>query len=318
MHRKLRIRSLLPGLLVAGVAVVGLLTSGTAVSQAATPPGQATTSTTSTVPGATTTTTTATTSTTATTATTATTSTTATTAPHTSLASTATGPISYRLPPSSYIAPGQTLFELSCSSCHGADASGTDRAPNLQGLGPATVDFWVSTGRMPLAASNQQPVRKPPRFTRKETLQIVAFVSSLAPTSPDYPSGIPKVDVGAGNVAEGNELFVLNCAGCHTITGAGDALSAGYFAPSLHKAVPRQVAEAIRTGPLQMPHFGPGNLSNQQVADIVAYVSGPIQHPSDRGGLGLGGIGPVAEGFVGLLFGVGGLMLVAFWLGDRK
>jgi ubiquinol-cytochrome c reductase cytochrome c subunit len=309
MHRKLRISSLLPGLLVAGVAVVGLLTSGTAVSEAATPPGQAATSTTSqpgttsTVPAATTTSTTATTS---------------TTTPRAALASTATGPITYHLPPRSYIAPGHTLFELNCSSCHGVDASGTDRAPNLQGLGPATVDFWVSTGRMPLAASNEQPVRKPPRFTRKKTLQIVAFVSSLAPTAPDYPSGIPKVDVAAGNVAEGNALFVLNCAGCHTITGAGDALSAGYFAPSLHKAVPRQMAEAIRTGPSQMPHFGPGNLSNQQVADIVAYVSGPIQHPSDRGGLGLGGIGPVAEGFVGLLFGVGGLMLVAFWLGDRK
>ena len=43
-----------------------------------------------------------------------------------------------------------------------------------------------------------------------------------------------------------------------------------------------------------------------------------IQHPVNQGGLGLGGIGPVAEGFIGLLFGVGGIMLVAFWLGDRK
>ena len=67
-----------------------------------------------------------------------------------------------------------------------------------------------------------------------------------------------------------------------------------------------------------MPHFGPGNLSNQQVADIVKYVTSTIQHPVNQGGLGLGGIGPVAEGFIGLLFGVGGIMLVAFWLGDRK
>ena len=67
-----------------------------------------------------------------------------------------------------------------------------------------------------------------------------------------------------------------------------------------------------------MPHFGPRNLTNQQVADIVNYVTTPIQHPDNQGGLGLGGIGPVAEGFIGLLFGVGGIMLVAFWLGDRK
>jgi ubiquinol-cytochrome c reductase cytochrome c subunit len=49
----------------------------------------------------------------------------------------------------------------------------------------------------------------------------------------------------------------------------------------------------------------------------VAYVTGPIQHPDNRGGLGLGGIGPVAEGFVALFVGVGALMLVAFWLGER-
>jgi ubiquinol-cytochrome c reductase cytochrome c subunit len=66
-----------------------------------------------------------------------------------------------------------------------------------------------------------------------------------------------------------------------------------------------------------MPHFGPGTLSDRQVADIVAYVTGTIQHPNNRGGVFLGGIGPVAEGFIGLLVGVGGLMLIAFWIGDR-
>jgi len=297
MQKRLRVTHLLPGLLVVGVALVGLLTSGASVSQAATPP--------TTVPAATASATTAT-----------------TTAPVAKVvlksATSASSTIKYNLPPSSYIAPGQILFELNCSSCHGVDASGTARAPNLQGLGPSTVDFWVSTGRMPLAVATAQPVQKPPRFDRKQTLQIVAFVNSLASTAPDYPSGIPTVNLSAGNLSEGNSLFVLNCAGCHTITGAGDALSNGFQAPSLHKIYPRQIAEAIRTGPTQMPHFGPGNLSNQQVTDIVKYVTTVIQHPVDQGGLGLGGIGPVAEGFIGLLFGVGGIMLVAFWLGDRK
>jgi len=279
MRATLRARYLLPGLLVAGVAVIGLLTSGASPSQAATPPAKSASK---------------------------------------SAESATSSPITYRRPPSSYVAPGQALFELNCSSCHGVDASGTDKAPNLQGLGPATVDFWVSTGRMPLAVATAQPVQKPPRFDRKQTLQIVAFVTSLAPTAHDYPSGIPDVDVAAGNLVEGNTLFVLNCAGCHTITGAGDALANGFFAPSLHRIYPRQIAEAIRTGPTQMPHFGPGNLSDQQVTDIVKYVSSSIQHPVNQGGLGLGGIGPVAEGFIGLLFGVGGIMLVAFWLGDRK
>lgn len=225
--------------------------------------------------------------------------------------------VTYRSLPSSYIAPGQALFESTCSSCHGTDALGSAVAPPLQGLGPATVDFWVSTGRMPLADPTQQPLRKPPRFDRLQTLEIAAFVASLAPTVPDYPSGIPSVNTAEANLPEGNSLFVLNCAGCHTITGSGDALANGAFAPSLHKATRTQVAEAIRTGPTNMPHFGPGNLSDQQVADIVAYVTGVIQHPNNRGGIFLGGIGPVAEGFIGLLVGVGGLMLIAFWIGDR-
>jgi len=219
---------------------------------------------------------------------------------------------------SSQVHEGEALFESSCSSCHGTEAEGSALAPDLQGLGPATVDFWVSTGRMPLADAAAQATIKPPRFNTAQTLDIAGFVASLAPTSPAYPNGIPYVNTKSANLSLGNRLFVLNCAACHTITGAGDALANGAYAPSLHAATATQVAEAIRTGPGNMPVFGPGEFSNAQVADIVAYVTGPIQHPTNRGGFGLGGIGPVAEGFVALLFGVGGLMLVAFWLGERS
>ncbi len=66
-----------------------------------------------------------------------------------------------------------------------------------------------------------------------------------------------------------------------------------------------------------MPHFSTGNITDTEARDIAAYVHGVIQHPVDRGGFGLGGIGPVGEGFVGLLLGVGLLMLVCFWIGDR-
>ena len=83
--------------------------------------------------------------------------------------------------PKSFIAPGQALFAANCSSCHGPEALGTVRAPNLQGLGAGTVDFWVSTGRMPLANSSVQATRKPPRFNRLQTLEIAAWVQSLTP-----------------------------------------------------------------------------------------------------------------------------------------
>jgi ubiquinol-cytochrome c reductase cytochrome c subunit len=234
----------------------------------------------------------------------------------TSLAS--VSPITYQTHfTSGQIHEGEVLFETACSACHGADAEGSAVAPDLQGLGPATVDFWVSTGRMPLADAAAQAEEKPPRFTQAQAVDIAAFVGSLAPVGNGYPDGIPTVHTREANLATGNSLFVLNCAACHTITGAGDALANGAYAPSLHQATSYQVAEAIRTGPGNMPVFGPGTLSNRQVADIVDYVINVIQHPRNAGGIGLGGIGPVAEGFVALLVGVGALMLVAFWLGER-
>ena len=104
---------------------------------------------------------------------------------------------------------------------------------------------------------------------------------------------------------------------CHTIEGDGDALAFSTFAPSLRDIPAFQVAEAIRTGPANMPRFT-GNLSDQQVDDIVKYVTTEIQHPQNIGGFGLGGLGPVAEGFVALLIGVGFLALICYWIGERS
>ncbi len=221
--------------------------------------------------------------------------------------------IVYRLPPASYIAEGHKLFEENCSSCHLSTAEGSSAAPSLRGVGPATVDFWITTGRMPATTPLQvQADQKPPRLTKREAEEVAAWINSLTPSAP-Y---IPDVTLEGANLREGATLFALNCAACHTITGAGDALAYGTFSSSLHTATPQQVAEAVRTGPGNMPRFT-GNLTDAQVRDVVAYVTERIEHPTNAGGFGLGGVGPVAEGFVALLFGVGGLMLVCFWIGDR-
>ncbi|MGH9088718.1 MAG: cytochrome bc1 complex diheme cytochrome c subunit [Acidimicrobiales bacterium] len=221
--------------------------------------------------------------------------------------------ITYKAPPKSYVKPGEALFEEYCSSCHLPNAEGSAAAPNLVGLGPATVMFWVTTGRMPAATPLAvQAPSKPQRLTYKQAEEVAAFVNSLAPSAP-Y---IPTVHLKGANRADGATLFALNCAACHTITGAGDALATGTFAPSIHYATAQQVAEAIRTGPANMPRYT-GNLTDSQVRDLVAFVTNDIQHPTDLGGAGLGGVGPVAEGFVALVFGVGIFMLVCFWIGDR-
>jgi ubiquinol-cytochrome c reductase cytochrome c subunit len=232
------------------------------------------------------------------------------------------GAITYTNPPTSQAQAGKLLFDQTCSSCHGSQANGVapngqaSIGPNLQGVGTATVDFWITTGRMP--AVNVKAIeaeRKPPVLTNAQALQVAAYINSLDPAVP----AVPTPHLNAADVSDGADLFSLNCAACHTITGAGDALAFGTNAPTLNnkRVTPQQIAEAIRIGPANMPRFS-GNLSDAQVRDLVAYVTQNIQHPVDPGGAGLGGVGPVAEGFVALLLGVGGLALICFWIGERS
>lgn len=212
----------------------------------------------------------------------------------------------------SALAEGRQLFLENCSSCHGVNAEGSALAPNLVGLGAATYDFWIGTGRMPLAYPSAQAPEHPVKFTATQRLDMDAWLASLG-----KGPGIPKVTLKGADLAKGEELFSLNCAGCHTIEGVGDALADGYYAPSLYPATATQVEEAMRTGPGNMPRFGPKQISVQQANDIAAYVTEVIQHPNDRGGFGLGHVGPVAEGAVAIFGGVGVMLLLAYWIGDR-
>jgi ubiquinol-cytochrome c reductase cytochrome c subunit len=238
--------------------------------------------------------------------------------------------ITYKLPsgarwhqtPTQFIDIGHALFQQNCASCHGNEANGipADGTPNtypdLQGVGPAAVDFWIESGRMPAKLpTSVQAIRGPQRLNHHEALEIAAWIDTLT-KQPGLPY-IPTVNVKAGNVAEGASLFALNCAACHTITGGGDALAFDTFSPALRHIPAFEVAEAIRTGPGNMPRFS-GNLTDSQVRDIVQYVTEYIEHPENPGGLGLGGLGPVAEGFIGLALGVGLLCLAAFWVGERE
>jgi ubiquinol-cytochrome c reductase cytochrome c subunit len=65
-----------------------------------------------------------------------------------------------------------------------------------------------------------------------------------------------------------------------------------------------------------MPVFGPQTLSDDEVDAIAQYVQ-YLRNPSDPGGLAAGHIGPVSEGAVGWLIGLGLLLGVSRWIGSR-
>lgn len=219
-------------------------------------------------------------------------------------------PVAAQAPPG-LVERGRDLFLTSCATCHGGEGRGTDDGPPLVGVGAAAADFQLSTGRMPLAAPGAQAVRKPPRFRGEDRRALVAYVASLSPGPP-----LPEVNPAAGHLARGGELFRLNCAACHGFAGRGGALSYGRHAPSLEEATPLQAAEAIRTGPGQMPVFGPDTLDGEEVNSIVRYIT-YLHRPDDRGGLGLGHLGPIPEGLVAGIFGLGGVALVTRWIERR-
>jgi len=65
-----------------------------------------------------------------------------------------------------------------------------------------------------------------------------------------------------------------------------------------------------------MPVFGPQTLTRKQVNSIVEYVE-YLKKPENPGGLSLGLVGPITEGLVAILIGLGGLMLVSRWIEPR-
>jgi ubiquinol-cytochrome c reductase cytochrome c subunit len=215
---------------------------------------------------------------------------------------------------SAEVARGRTLFLDGCSSCHGDDARGVaGQGPSLYGTGAAAADFYLSTGRMPLANPHDEPTRSHPDYGRADIAALVAYVAALGPGP-----AIPAVDVAAGQVNAGMEAFTEHCAGCHQVGAAGGIVT-GATAPALNNSdvTPTQIAEAIRVGPYVMPAFGRGEISDQEVNDIARYVVS-TQHPRDSGGWGIGHIGPIPEGMIAWLLAASALVLVARLIGERN
>ncbi|MFD0851334.1 c-type cytochrome, partial [Actinomadura adrarensis] len=118
----------------------------------------------------------------------------------------------------------------------------------------------------------------------------------------------------------GGKLFRTNCAQCHNFVGSGGALTGGKYAPPLDTSdvTPVQIYEAMLTGPQAMPVFNDSTLSPEDKKAIIAYLVQTREEPNPGGLFGLGRIGPVSEGLVGWLVGLGLLVLAAMWITAKK
>ena len=213
------------------------------------------------------------------------------------------------------IANGKVLFQANCSSCHGLEAQGTDQAPSLIGAGSAAVYFQMSTGRMPAKEVGAENERKPTLFTEKEILDIGEYIQSIG-GGPQVPTP-EQVSTEGADTALGSQLFSANCAQCHGFAGAGGALTYGKDAPALTQSTPTQIYTAMLTGPEAMPVFSDGTIPPEAKRDIIAYIEATKAEPNP-GGFSLGRTGPVTEGLVIFLGGMGFLVLIAMWLTAKR
>lgn len=215
------------------------------------------------------------------------------------------------------ITEGERLFNANCATCHGFEAVGTDNGPTLIGVGAASVDFQVGTGRMPMQMQGPQAQAKPPQFSDEQTMQLSAYVASLGagPAIPEQEYlDINHEDVDLGN---GGTLFRVNCAMCHNAAAAGGALTRGKWAPSLEGVSEKHIYEAMVTGPQNMPVFSDANITPEDKRDIIAFLR-QITTQGSPGGATLGSLGPVSEGL--FIWTAGFALIIGFmvWLTSRS
>ncbi|MFY1681250.1 cytochrome c [Micromonospora sp. WMMD730] len=212
-------------------------------------------------------------------------------------------------------AEGRVLFDVSCVTCHGRNAQGVEgRGPSLIGVGSASVEFQVGSGRMPMARQEAQAMRKPPVFTDEQVRQLGQYIQELG-GGPQVPQG--NLREGA-NLATGGELFRINCSQCHAFGGGGGALSSGKYAPSLNPASDAQIYAAMLSGPQNMPVFGDNQITPEQKADIIAYIQETLKADQDQGGFNLGRYGPSTEGLAIFLVGIVALVFASLWIAGKS
>jgi ubiquinol-cytochrome c reductase cytochrome c subunit len=199
--------------------------------------------------------------------------------------------------PSSTYPPGSggRVFAENCSGCHGPRGEGF--------VGP------------PLAAAGFASLVAP--MVEQGGISMPPFAGVLSAADVDAVAQYVSQELAdpaarKAEVSPGGDLYRLYCAGCHSATGRGGALTRGPNAPDISQYPAAEALAAMILGRGNMPAFAGNTLDVQQQAAVGLYVEVLVDPPSP-GGHGLGYLGPVPEGAVGavaLLL----LLLLAVWL----
>jgi putative heme-binding domain-containing protein len=114
------------------------------------------------------------------------------------------------------ITSGMGVYRVRCADCHGMDARGI-RGPDIsqvwaKGRTDAALFSTVRNG----VPNTEMPAHPAPRMSDMDIWRILAYLKTIAPTTPAGPS--------PGNAAAGETLFTSNCVGCHRVGDRGGQL----------------------------------------------------------------------------------------------
>ncbi|WP_144393652.1 cytochrome-c oxidase, cbb3-type subunit III [Pleionea sediminis] len=135
---------------------------------------------------------------------------------------------------------GKRIFLNYCAACHGSFATGTPGYPNLMdddwlyGGSPETIKTTLINGRQGMM----------PGFGEQLNEEQITFVTS-------YVTSLSGRDAPEKEVAEGKELYQMNCVACHGADGKGNQqLGAPNLTDStwLYGGSRKVIARTIRNG----------------------------------------------------------------------
>jgi mono/diheme cytochrome c family protein len=178
------------------------------------------------------------------------------------------------------------LVLAGCGQAGPADTSGN------AGQQATSADAATGEATAQPTATEQPSAQDSATQETTDTSQPSEPATTEAPTTTDAPAETTAATDAAGGGATpvGKVIFEsAGCAGCHTLADAG---ANGAVGPNLDDLKPSaaQVAAKVAAGGGGMPSFA-GQLSDQEIQDVAAYVSAVAGAPANTGGGGADGAG---------------------------
>jgi mono/diheme cytochrome c family protein len=130
------------------------------------------------------------------------------------------------------------------------------------------VVLLAEVGEEEHAAAEETEPGEPTETEPGETQPTETGPTETQPTEPTPTEPAPG---GEGDPAAGKQIFTSNCGSCHTLADAG---TSGTIGPNLDESMPafELAVDRVTNGQGAMPSFS-GQLSEQQINDVAAYVS---------------------------------------------